>query len=106
MHLEQGQSLDECIDCFGRKLLPLTEHYVHALEESEKVFLLKNQMSLLFEEPLCDGIESVNEVLLINVESSAGKESIFYNRPNICYLGGEPWTNHDISGGWDLVTKL
>ena len=71
MHLEQGQSLDECIDCFGRKLLPLTEHYVHALEESEKVFLLKNQMSLLFEEPLCDGIESINEVFLINVESSA-----------------------------------
>ena len=52
------------------------------------------------------GSKHSNFSFVINVESSAGKESISYNRPNIYYFGGEPWTNHDISGGWDLVTKL
>jgi len=66
VHLPHGEPLNEGVRRLVRKLFPLAEDDIHALEEGLEVIALDTRVAWLLKESLNDGIQRVDESFLVN----------------------------------------
>jgi hypothetical protein len=93
MHLELGEALRECGQDVGGELLSLDEDEVGALQEGEEV--LRREGGGVLHHPGDDRVQTVDEVLLFDVERAAsadfdyleGAQKCGYDVLNLCRVG-------------------